>query len=52
MDRIEQIRLMKLRSMAEWRMRPEANGMQTAELEALVWAIELVEDVYGEPHAM
>lgn len=48
MDRIEQIRFAKLKNMAEWRMRPEANGMQQAEMEALVWAIELIESFYSE----
>lgn len=49
MDRLEEIRLAKLHSMAEWRMRPDANGMQTAELEALVWAIDIIDSFFGDP---
>lgn len=48
MTRLEEIRLRKLKGMIEWRMRPDANSHQTAELEALIWAVDFIDSFFGE----
>jgi len=51
LTKLEEKRLAKLRYMLEWRMRDDANSHQQAEAESLAWAIDIVEDFFGDENS-